>query len=117
VLIRRATEDDIRAALEVANVQFDGNLRFKELEDLSGPRVPDAIIESGSMHLQGGRYRGARGFLLNFASVGANNVGSQIAPIPFEASCNCDEHDTDYIDIETLTYLGYETAIPGGTHA
>jgi hypothetical protein len=76
-------------------------------------RVPDAIIESGSMHLQGGRYQGARGFLLNFASVGENNVGSIICPIRFEAACNCFEHATDYIDIETLQYRGYETAIPG----
>ena len=167
MIIRRAEESDIRAALDVANYQFDGNLAFKELEDRSGPRVPrykirltvrdldgpgcrrgflsyygdtdaprrirsacyhacgafmvallervpDAIIESGAMHLQGGRYRGARGFLLNFAAVGENNVGSLACPVPFDAACNCYEHDIDFIDIETLVYRGYEFHIPRG---
>jgi hypothetical protein len=171
MIIRRAEKRDIRAALDVANVQFGGNLYFKKLEDISGPRVkkfrvrltvedldmpgcrrgylsyaygftnrprriraacfhatgvwmtcllercPDAIIESGSMHLAGGRYRGVRGFLLNYQSVGAQNIGSKIMPIAFEASCNCDEFGTDYIDTDTLRYSGFETAIPGGTRA
>jgi hypothetical protein len=75
-------------------------------------RAPAATIESGSMHLQGGRYKGSRGFLRAFRLVGANNVGSQAYPIPFECACNCWEHETDYLDTETLEYLGWETEIP-----
>jgi hypothetical protein len=40
MIIRRATEVQIRAALDVANEQFGGNLRFQELEDLQAPRTP-----------------------------------------------------------------------------
>jgi len=167
MLVRGATLADIEAALDVANEQFAGNLRFLELEDRSGPRsrrfkvrltvadldapgcrhgylsyiygwankprrnrsacyqgvgawmvalfercCPDATIESGSMHLQGGRYKGTKGFLRDYQSVRQNNVGSMVAPIPFEDACNCHEHDTDYIDTETLRYLGFETAMP-----
>jgi hypothetical protein len=169
MLVRGATREDIEAAeaaLDVANGQFLGNLRFKELEDKSGPRsrrfkvrldvtdldgpgcrrgylayiyghvdkpwrirsacyhatgawmvalferAPNATIESGSMHLQGGRYRGARGFLREYRSVGQNNVGSEVIPITFSESCNCHEHGTDFVDTETIRYLGYETAMP-----
>jgi hypothetical protein len=166
MLIRGATREDIEAALDVANEQFGGNLCFKALEDVSGPRslrfkvrltvddlegpgcrrgflsyiygwtnkprrirsacyhaigawmvallerAPEAIIESGSMHLQGGRYRGARGFLRAYQSVGDNNVGSQTFPIAFSESCNCHEHDCGFIDTETLRYLGWVTEMP-----
>ncbi len=166
MLIRGATCEDIEAALDVANEQFRGNLRFKELEDKSGPRsagfkvrldvddlegpgcrrgylacvyghadkprrfrsacyhgvgawmvallerAPNATIESGSMHLRGGHYRGARGFLRDYQSVGDNNVGSQTYPIAFSEACNCHEHGTDYIDRETLQYLGWEAELP-----
>jgi hypothetical protein len=40
MIIRRATQVQIRAALDVANEQFGGNLRFQELEDLQAPRTP-----------------------------------------------------------------------------
>ena len=40
MIIRRATQVQIRAALDVANEQFGGNLRFQELEDLHAPRTP-----------------------------------------------------------------------------
>ena len=78
-------------------------------------RVPDAVIESGSMHLQGGRYKGAAGFLREYQSVGENNIGSQIYPIAFRDACNCWEHDTDIIDTTTLQYLGFETHVPGAS--
>jgi hypothetical protein len=40
MIIRRATQVQIRAALDVVNEQFSGNLRFQELEDLQAPPTP-----------------------------------------------------------------------------
>ena len=61
MLIRRAGEDDIRAALDIANIQFKGNLQFKELEDRSGPRVPRFKVRLAVRNLDGPGCR--RGFL------------------------------------------------------
>ncbi len=44
MIIRRANEEQIRSALDVANRQFGGNLRFQKLEDLQAP--PDPEIQS-----------------------------------------------------------------------
>jgi hypothetical protein len=169
MIIRRATQVQIRAALDVANEQFAGNLRFQELEDLQAPRtpkfkiqlnvedlkgpgcrrgylsyyyghthkprrswaacyhasvafmvallerVPEAIIEAGARGFEGGHYHGVQGFLEHCRAAGETNVGSQIAPIAFEDSCNCWEHLTDFIDTDTLTYIDRTGAMrPGG---
>src|SRR5918993_4419809 len=61
MIIRRATEVQIRAALDVANEQFGGNLRFQELEDLQAPRTPKFKVRLIVNDLEGAGCR--RGYL------------------------------------------------------
>jgi len=61
MIIRRANEQQIRAALDVANGQFGGNLRFPKLEDLQAPRTPKFKIQLNVEDLKGPGCR--RGYL------------------------------------------------------
>jgi hypothetical protein len=61
MIIRRATQVQIRAALDVANEQFGGNLRFQELEDLQAPRTPKFKVRLDVEDLEGPGSR--RGYL------------------------------------------------------
>ena len=53
MIIRRANEEQLRAALDVANEQFGGNLRFQKLEDLQAPRTPKFKVRLDVEDLEG----------------------------------------------------------------
>jgi hypothetical protein len=61
MIIRRATQVQIRAALEVANEQFGGNPRLQVLEDLKASRTPKFKVWLIVNDLEGARCR--RGYL------------------------------------------------------